>query len=69
MTPLSKDAPQPLTRAGRLMTPADVAEYLGKPTSWVYSQWRGTGIPFRKVGNQLRCRPGDLDNWFDQQAA
>ncbi|WP_344024092.1 helix-turn-helix domain-containing protein [Streptomyces luteireticuli] len=51
------------------MTPADVAEYLGKPTSWVYSQWRGTGIPFRKVGNQLRCRPGDLDNWFDQQAA
>lgn len=54
---------------GQLMTVTDVATYLGKPHSWVYSQWRAVGIPFRRVGNQLRCRPVDLERWFDQQAA
>ncbi|MFD0384482.1 helix-turn-helix domain-containing protein [Streptomyces stramineus] len=51
------------------MTATDVAEYLGKPMSWVYNEWRGVGIPFKRIGNQLRCRQADLEDWFDQQAA
>ncbi|MBB5122495.1 helix-turn-helix domain-containing protein [Streptomyces eurocidicus] len=52
-----------------MMTATDVAEYLGKPMSWVYNEWKPAGIPFKRIGNQLRCRPGDLDTWIDKQAA
>ncbi|WP_367132500.1 MULTISPECIES: helix-turn-helix domain-containing protein [Streptomyces] len=53
----------------RLLTAVDVAEYLGKPLSWVYNEWRAVGIPFRRIGNQLRCRRADLEKWIDEQAA
>ncbi|MEU9126615.1 helix-turn-helix domain-containing protein [Kitasatospora sp. NPDC048540] len=51
------------------MDVADVAEYLQKPESWVYGNWRRREIPFKKIGNQLRCRPADLERWIDRQAA
>lgn len=53
----------------KLMTVDDVATYLGKPRSWVYGNWRKEGVPFRKVGQALRCRPNDLDRWLDAQGA
>lgn len=43
----------------------DVAAYLRKPRSWVYGNWRAVGIPFKRVGSQLRCRPADLERWLD----
>ncbi|WP_236246509.1 helix-turn-helix domain-containing protein [Streptomyces sp. CC210A] len=46
----------------------EVAAYLDKPKSWVYGNWRSLGIPFKKVGNVLRCRPSELSEWLDQQA-
>ncbi|MFF5720628.1 helix-turn-helix domain-containing protein [Streptomyces buecherae] len=49
------------------MSVCEVAEYLGKPLSWVYGNWRREKIPFRKVGQALRCRPTDLEEWLDQQ--
>ncbi|MEV0477169.1 helix-turn-helix domain-containing protein [Streptomyces prunicolor] len=49
------------------MSPDDVAKYLAKPKSWVYGNWRSQGIPFKKVGNALRCRLVDLDEWLDRQ--
>ncbi|WP_126641605.1 helix-turn-helix domain-containing protein [Embleya hyalina] len=45
----------------------DVATYLGRPSSWVYENWRPLKIPFRKIGRTLRCRPADLERWIDQQ--
>ncbi|WP_079123852.1 helix-turn-helix domain-containing protein [Streptomyces sp. NBRC 110611] len=45
----------------------EVAAFLRKPKSWVYGNWRSEGIPFKKVGNQLRCRPAELDDWLDRQ--
>lgn len=48
-----------------LMTVNDVADYLNKPRSWVYGNWKGEQIPFRKVGQVLRCRPSDLGKWLD----
>ncbi|MFF8728304.1 helix-turn-helix domain-containing protein [Streptomyces sp. NPDC015171] len=53
----------------KLMSVDDVADYLSKPRSWVYGNWRAEQIPFRKVGQSLRCRPADLDRWLDEQGA
>ncbi|WP_335939345.1 helix-turn-helix domain-containing protein [Streptomyces sp. PTD5-9] len=50
-----------------LMSPDDVARYLVRPKSWVYGNWRSQGIPFKKVGNALRCRLVDLNEWLDRQ--
>ncbi|RKN12946.1 DNA-binding protein [Streptomyces radicis] len=55
--------------AGQLMTLTEVATYLHKPSGWVYENWRSEGIPFKRVGNQLRCRFSDLEKWLDRQAA
>ncbi|MFD4905023.1 helix-turn-helix domain-containing protein [Kitasatospora purpeofusca] len=49
------------------MSVEDVAKHLQKPRSWVYGNWRRERIPFRKIGNQLRCRPSDLERWIDSQ--
>ncbi|WP_243469270.1 helix-turn-helix domain-containing protein [Streptomyces cinnamoneus] len=53
----------------KLMTVDDVAEYLRKPRSWVYDNWRREALPFKKVGQALRCRPADLEKWIDCQAS
>ncbi|MER6914636.1 helix-turn-helix domain-containing protein [Streptomyces sp. NPDC000594] len=51
------------------MTVDDVADHLDKPKGWVYKNWRAREIPFRKVGQALRCRPADLDRWLDGEAS
>ncbi|MER6502297.1 helix-turn-helix domain-containing protein [Streptomyces sp. NPDC001455] len=53
----------------KLMTVDDVAEFLTVPKQWVYDNWKRKQIPFRKVGQSLRVRPGDLDLWLDDQGA
>lgn len=53
----------------KLLTVAEVAEFLSKPRSWVYENWRDEQIPFRRIGQSLRCRPSDLDRWLDAQLA
>ncbi|MGW2817574.1 helix-turn-helix domain-containing protein [Streptomyces sp. NPDC001415] len=47
----------------------EVAAFLGVRKAWVYDNWRERQIPFRKVGQGLRCRPADLERWFDEQEA
>lgn len=42
------------THLTKLMTVDDVADYLNKPRSWVYGNWKDEKIPFRKVGQSLR---------------
>ncbi|MFI7315444.1 helix-turn-helix domain-containing protein [Streptomyces sp. NPDC093595] len=51
----------------KLLTLDEVAAYLDRPKSWVYGNWRRVEIPFRRIGNQLRCRPADLERWIDRQ--
>ncbi|MEV5872774.1 helix-turn-helix domain-containing protein [Streptomyces sp. NPDC052101] len=51
----------------KLMTVDEVADYLNVPESWVYGNWKRKEIPFRKVGQSLRCRPNDLEKWLDKQ--
>jgi excisionase family DNA binding protein len=45
----------------------DVADYLGKPVSWVYDNFRRRGIPFTKVGQGIRFRPREVSDWAEAQ--
>jgi excisionase family DNA binding protein len=55
--------------AGRLMTPDEVAGYLGVPRQTLLS-WRcvGKGPRGIRVGRHLRYRRSDLDAWVELQA-
>jgi excisionase family DNA binding protein len=54
----------------KLLSPAELGEYLGVPVQTVYA-WRdkGTGPRALKVGKHLRYRTSDVEIWLDQQAA
>lgn len=54
---------------GRLLTVAQVAEYLQVPAQTLYV-WhhKGTGPTAIKVGRHLRYRPSDVDAWVQSLA-
>lgn len=51
-----------------LLTPTDLAEYLGVPLKTLY-QWRyrGVGPPAVRVGRYLRYRRADVEVWLEKQ--
>ncbi|MER7315721.1 helix-turn-helix domain-containing protein [Streptomyces halstedii] len=51
----------------RLMSVAELAEYLGVTPAWVYNNHRPLNIPARKIGGHLRFRLADVDRWIDQE--
>lgn len=53
-----------------LMSPQEVADYLGVPVRSVY-HWRhqGEGPAGFRVGKHVRYRPEDVDAWLEQRAA
>jgi excisionase family DNA binding protein len=55
-----QDTPQ------RLLTPDEVARWLGKPKATLYA-WRSRGLGPRgiRVGNLLRYRRGEVEAWLD----
>jgi excisionase family DNA binding protein len=52
-----------------LLSPDEVAEYLGVPIATLYA-WRGrhTGPRAVRVGRHLRYRENDLAAWIESQA-
>ena len=46
----------------RLMTVAEVAEYLRVSTSWVYKKSNDGELPHTRVGALLRFRRSEIDN-------
>ena len=52
-----------------LMTPDDLAAYLGVPVKTIY-QWGTTrkGPRRLRVGKHVRFRPADVEAWLDEQA-
>ncbi|MBO0611096.1 helix-turn-helix transcriptional regulator [Myceligenerans salitolerans] len=50
----------------KLMTPDDLADYLGVSLHCVYA-WssRGGGPRITRVGARLRYRPADVEAWLD----
>jgi len=55
--------------AVKLVSTADLGEYLGVPVHTIYS-WRATGKGPRayRVGKHLRYRLADVDAWLERQA-
>jgi excisionase family DNA binding protein len=55
--------------ASSLLSPAELAAYLGVPLKSIY-RWRTTGDGPRgiRVGKHVRYRPADVDAWLDAHA-
>jgi excisionase family DNA binding protein len=68
-TPKEEILTNPALGSDRLMRVPEVAAYLGVKESWIYDNWKRQGIPFRRLGGQLRIRHTDLDDWFEEQPA
>ena len=54
----------------RLLTPAEAAELLSVPRSWLYNRHAAGTLPFPavKVGHYLRFRAADVLAFIDRQA-
>lgn len=55
------------TTPSGLWTVKDLADFLDKPTSWIYMNHKVMGIPTLKVGQALRFRPHEIEAWLDTQ--
>lgn len=52
----------------RIMTPDEVADYLGATTTWLAQmRYRGDGPAFLKLGRVIRYRERDLTEWLDSR--
>jgi len=52
----------------KLLTPQEIAEYLGVQPSTIY-QWTHEGfIPHVKIKNLVRFRQNDIDKWIENMA-
>lgn len=49
---------------GSLMTVGQLSEYLGIPTSTIYSLTMKATIPHYHIGKLLRFRKADIDEWL-----
>lgn len=54
----------PTAPDGALLDAAGVAQLLGVPTSWVYSEARAGRLPHVRVGRYRRFRRGAVENWI-----
>jgi excisionase family DNA binding protein len=54
---------------GRLLSAADVAEFLGVPVSWVRTATRRGELPCVRVGHYIRYSGPVIENWVMEQAA
>lgn len=52
----------------RLLTVADVAEYLGLSVGTVYNKVSRGEIPHVKLGRAVRFRRSEIDRWIDAQS-
>lgn len=53
----------------KLMNAHEVARYLGVPVSRIYHCHRAWGLPMIKIGQSLRIRRRDLEEWLDHHRA
>lgn len=58
---------QALSSDQRLLSPQELASYLGVPVRTLY-QWRykGLGPPGLRIGRHVRYRPEDVEAWLDR---
>jgi excisionase family DNA binding protein len=62
-----EEQPDAEEAASRLMTAADIAEYLAVKRSWVYDNYKLLNIPHMFVGKKVRFRQSEIDQWLDSR--
>ncbi|MFF8787759.1 helix-turn-helix domain-containing protein [Streptomyces sp. NPDC015125] len=50
----------------RMWTVPALANFLGKPASWVYDNHEKQAIPSFRVGQQLRFWPSEIMTWLEE---
>ncbi|MFF8374385.1 helix-turn-helix domain-containing protein [Streptomyces lydicus] len=48
-----------------MWTVPTLADFLGKPVSWVYDNHEKQAIPSFRVGQQLRFWPSEIKHWLE----
>ncbi|MCG3040612.1 helix-turn-helix domain-containing protein [Streptomyces sp. S1A] len=46
---------------------AALAEFLGKPVSWIYDNHAKEAIPSFRIGQQLRFSPVEIREWMERK--
>jgi excisionase family DNA binding protein len=62
-----RQAPAPVGGSNRLLTAAEVADYLGVPVKTIYARWQDWGLTACRVGRHLRFRQRHVEDWLDRQ--
>lgn len=58
-----------LLKDTRLMTPDELAEYLGVPLRTLYAwRYRGEGPRGYKIGRHIRYRLDDVEAWLERRS-
>lgn len=53
------------TPPATLMTPEELAEYLGMTPRWIFRNHQTLGIPAFQIGRTLRFRREDVEAWLE----
>lgn len=48
----------------KLLTPKELADYLRKSKSWVYSACERGELPATRIGRDLRFKRAEIDRWL-----
>ena len=51
--------------SNKLISIAELAEFLGRSTSTVYKEWHSYGIPYSRHGRLVRFRERDVALWLE----
>jgi excisionase family DNA binding protein len=57
----------PVGGSNRLLTAAEVADYLGVPVKTIYARWRNCGLTACRVGRHPRFRQRHVQDWLEGQ--
>jgi len=55
--------------SNKLLTTEQTAEFLGVPKKTLYNQWREWGLRGYRVGQSLKFRERDLEDWLERHEA
>lgn len=56
-----------MTKPEPFVTSAEVAEYLGRPRSWIHDNQARLDLPRVRVGKQFRYRISEIAEWVERQ--
>jgi excisionase family DNA binding protein len=60
-------APTAIGGSNRLLTAAEVADYLGVPVKTIYARRQDWGLTACRVGRHLRFRQRQVEDWLTRQ--